>query len=81
MSQNQNPNEVKTVEEALAPILNSAIPFSDQRRFLHEMFTQTVCNAPDDEIDNYTARQLTPFYLALLESLENLEKLTLNDLG
>jgi hypothetical protein len=71
----QNP---KTVEEAIEPLIRSSISFSDQRMLLHEMFTQTVCNAPDDEIDNFTAKKVTPFYLALLQTLENLEKLTSN---
>lgn len=75
---NENKTNPKTVGEAIEPLILCSIPFSDQRRFLHEMFTQTVCNAPDDEIDNFTARQLSPFYLALLQTLENLENLTPN---
>jgi hypothetical protein len=37
------------------------------------MFTLSVSNAPDDETDNFTANQLTPFYLSLCETLENLD--------
>lgn len=71
-------NTIKTVEEAVEPLLKSSISLSGQRELLSEMFTQAVCNAPDDEIDNYTARQLSPLYLALMKTLENLEKVTTN---
>ena len=67
----------KSVEEAIEPLVSSSISLSDQRMFLTEMYTQTVINAPEDEIDNFTAKKLTPFYLALLQTLENLEKLNL----
>ena len=40
------------------------------------MFTSSVCNAPDNETDNFTAKEITPFYLALCETLENLDRLT-----
>ena len=76
MSENETNQNPKTVEEAIEPLTHCSIPFSDQRRLVHQMYTQSVCHAPDDEIDNFTAKQLTPFYLALLQSLENLEKLT-----
>jgi hypothetical protein len=42
---------------------------------LHEMFASTVANAPDDESDNWTARRITPFYLALCQLLENLDEI------
>ena len=67
----------KNVEEAIEPLLSSSISLSNQRLLVHQMFTQCVCNAPDDEIDNFTAKKLTPFYLALLETLENLEQLNI----
>ena len=74
MSQNQqNP---KNVEEAVGPLIRSSIPLSDQRMLLNEMFCQTLSNAPDDEIDNFTAKRMTPLFLALQQTLENLEKLT-----
>jgi hypothetical protein len=64
---------ILSVEEAIEPLCS--ISFSDQRMLLHKMFTMAVCAAPDDELDNFTAKELTPFYLALCKTLENLEKL------
>lgn len=64
---------ILSVEEAIEPL--RSISFSDQRMLLHKMFTMAVCAAPDDELDNFTAKELTPFYLAVCETLENLEKL------
>lgn len=80
MTKNQtlNENYPQTVEEAIEPLFSGALSLSDQRMLLNEMYTQTVMNAPDDEIDNFTAKKLTPFYLALLQTLENLQKLTLS---
>lgn len=69
--ENQNPEQLK---EALKPILESSISLSDQRMLLNEMFVSAVCNAPDDEVDNFTANRLSGFYLALIQTLENLEK-------
>jgi len=69
----QSQAPILSLEEAIEPLCS--ISFSSQRMLLHKMFTLAVCAAPDDEIDNYTAKELTPFYLALCETLENLEKL------
>lgn len=57
------------------PLLMSSISFSQQRLLLHKMFTAAVCNAPENETDNFTAKELAPFYLAMCETLENLENL------
>jgi hypothetical protein len=64
---------ILSVEEAIEPL--RSMPFAVQRKLLHKMFTLAVCAAPDDELDNFTAKELSPFYLALCETLENLEKL------
>lgn len=64
-----------TIEEAIEPIVRRGIAFSEQRLLLNTMFATTVANAPDDESDNFTARRLQPFYLALSELLENLENI------
>lgn len=73
---NQEKNTpVITIDEAIAPIVANCINFRDQRMLLHEMFTATVANAPDNETDNFTARRLSPFYLALVETLENLDSI------
>ncbi|PZO33180.1 MAG: hypothetical protein DCE86_05315 [Flavobacteriaceae bacterium] len=63
------------IEEALAPFLESNLDLSATRMVLHEMFTSAVSNAPDDEIDNFTARRMTPHYLAIVMLLENLQSL------
>jgi hypothetical protein len=62
-----------TIDQAIAPIVENRINFRQQRMLLHRMFTLSVSNAPDDETDNFTANQLTPFYLSLCETLENLD--------
>lgn len=68
-----------SVEEVIEPLLNCSIPFSRQRLLLNQMFAASVANAPDDEIDNFTAKQFSPFFLALSETLENLEKFNLSN--
>lgn len=67
---------ILSLEDALSPLLDSACSFSDQRKLLRKMYAMTLCNAPDDEIDNFTAKELSPFFLALSETLDNLEILT-----
>ena len=62
-----------TVLEAVAPLLNGKIELHSARMLLSEMFTSAVSNAPDNEIDNFTAKQMTPVYLALMQTLENLQ--------
>lgn len=75
MNKNLNPELLK---EAVKPLLENKIALSDQRMLLHEMFVTCVCNAPDDEIDNFTANRLSNFYLSLIQTLENLEKYNLS---
>lgn len=72
--QNQEKNtQVLTIDQAIAPIVQLGINFREQRKLFHQMFTISVANAPDDELDNWTAKQLSPFYLAMCELLENLD--------
>ncbi|MBC5840741.1 hypothetical protein H8R23_04930 [Flavobacterium sp. F-380] len=42
---------------------------------LHRMFTLAVANAPENETDNYTAKTLSPAYLALCELLKNVREI------
>ena len=63
------------VEKAILPIVECGVNFRNQRMLLHEMFTSSVANAPDDEIENFTAKRLTPVYLALCNLLENLDSI------
>jgi hypothetical protein len=70
--QNTEENTVFTAEAAVEPLVLCKASFREQRFMLHEMFCCTVANAPHDESDNFTAKKLQPFYLALCEVLENL---------
>lgn len=73
MKNDLNPSEV------LEPLLMCSIPLSEQRLRLSQMFALAVSNAPDNETDNFTAKNLTPVFLALLETLENLQNSNLNE--
>ncbi len=73
--QNTEKNEL-TIEQAIQPVVECKINFRNQRMLLHEMFTLSVANAPDDETDNFTAKRLSPLYLALCETLENLDAIS-----
>ncbi len=64
-----------TVEQAIQPIVECGVNFRNQRMFLHEMFTSCVANAANDEVENFTAKRLTPFYLAMCNLLENLDSI------
>ncbi|MBC5835826.1 hypothetical protein G6N05_05450 [Flavobacterium sp. F372] len=64
-----------TLDQAIKPIVECGVNFRNQRMLLHEMFTSSVANAPDDEIENFTAKRLTPVYLALCNLLENLDSI------
>jgi len=66
-------NKEITLDQAIQPIVECKINFSNQRMLLNEMFASTVSNAPDDECDNWTAKRITPFYLAMCQLLENLD--------
>ena len=68
-------NQKITLDQAIQPIVECKINFSNQRMLLNEMFAIAVSNAPDDETDNWTARRITPFYLALCQLLENIERI------
>lgn len=63
------------LSDAVQPLIESGVTFREQRMLLHEMFTASVANAPDNEVDNFTAKRLTPVYLALIETLENLDSI------
>lgn len=60
--------------DAILPVAQFPMFFHQQRMLLHEMYTAAVVNAPDDEIDNFTAKRLTPFYLALCQMFENFDQ-------
>jgi hypothetical protein len=74
LKENVIPNEL-TIEQTIQPVVELKINFRNQRMLLNEMFASTVSNAPDNEIDNWTARRITPFYLALCQLLENIDSI------
>jgi chromosome segregation ATPase len=64
----------KKLKNILQPIVECDISLSKQRMALHEMFTLAMTNIPDNEIDNYTAKRLTPAYLSFCQLLENVQE-------
>jgi hypothetical protein len=56
----------------LQPVIESALTLSQHRMALHKMFAMAMANIPDDETDNFTAKELLPAYLNLCQLLENL---------
>lgn len=76
-NQEKKPEEVSLEAQliiAIDPVMMFPMFFHQQRMMLHEMFTAAVANAPDDELDNFTAKKLTPFYLSLCQLFENFER-------
>lgn len=59
----------KSVYEAVEPLLFSGVPLLQQKMVLDTMFAATVASAPDNEIDNFTAKETSPVFLALGEVL------------
>jgi chromosome segregation ATPase len=64
----------KKLKNLLRPIVDCEISLSKQRMALHEMFSLAMTNIPDNEIDNYTAKRLTPAYLSFCQLLENVQE-------
>lgn len=61
--------------KAFRPLQNCGIPIRTQKKVLHEMFVSAVTNAPEDEVDNFTAKKFSPVYLALCEVLDNVPQI------
>jgi hypothetical protein len=59
----------------ISPIMDNEISIREQKLALHKMFALAVSNAPENETDNFTAKQIAPTYLALCEFLENVQEL------
>lgn len=59
------------LHNTIRPILENPVPIKEQKMLLNKMFTLAITNAPDDETDNFTAKSLTPVFLALSEVLES----------
>lgn len=66
---------IKKLQNVVSPVLHNALTLKEQRLILNEMFALAVSNIPDNETENFTAKKLTPVFLALSELLENAEDL------
>lgn len=62
------------LDKILSPVLTCECSLKELRTTLREMFVLAVANAPENEIDNFTAKRLSPTYLALAELLENVRE-------
>ena len=60
---------------ALVPILECELSLSQQRMALNKMFALAMANIPDNETDNFTAKEIMPAYLAISQLMENAEKI------
>lgn len=63
------------LKEAIEPLVIAGPDLLEQANLLNRMFVAAVENAPDDETDNYTARQISPVFLALNQTLINLNRI------
>lgn len=66
---------IKKLQNVVSPVLHNALTLKEQRLILNEMFALAVSNIPDNETENFTAKKLTPVFLALSELLENAQDL------
>jgi len=57
----------------ISPLINCECSLKEQRMALHKMFALAVANAPENETENFTAKELMPAYLALCALLENVQ--------
>ncbi|MFW0737575.1 hypothetical protein [Flavobacterium sp. T12S277] len=62
---------IKKLENVINPVLQSPLTLKEQRLILNEMFALAMSNIPENETDNFTAKKITPVFLALSELLEN----------
>jgi hypothetical protein len=63
------------MKKLISPLMDCESSLREQRMALHEMFALAVANAPENEIDNFTAKRLKPTFLVLCELLENVQEL------
>lgn len=69
----KNAKELHTeVMAALEPLLMCGDDLFQVKNYLDSMFIKAVENADDDEIDNFSARELSPTFKALSETILNL---------
>lgn len=60
------------LKDLLLPIIESELTLSQHRMALHKMFAMAMANIPENETDNFTAKELFPAYLNICQLLENL---------
>ena len=58
----------------IAPMIECECSLSEHRMALHEMFALAVSNIPENETDNFTAKKLKTTYLALCQTMENIQE-------
>ncbi|NRT11541.1 hypothetical protein [Flavobacterium sp. 14A] len=63
----------KKQKKKLAPITHSNITVGAFKMGLNKMFAMAMSNIPENETDNYTAKELTPAFLGISELLENIK--------
>ena len=64
----------KKLAKIIRPVTESELSLGRQRLCLNEMFAAAVSNAPDNELENFTAKRLAPAFLAISQLLENIRK-------
>ena len=57
------------LERIIEPLFEEDVNLEDHKNNLDRMFALAVQHAPDDEIDNFTAKKLSPTFLALARAL------------
>lgn len=66
---------LKELLEALDPLLMCGDDILQVKLYLDQMLIETLKHADDDEMDNFTARELAPTFMALSETLINLHRI------
>ena len=61
-------------KKAIQSLMDCGVSVSELKLAVNEMYASSVCNAPANEVDNFTARKLTPSFLALCTFLEIVSK-------
>lgn len=67
-------HNLTALQDAVSPVLDSGHSLKEMRIILSEMYSNSVSNAPSDELDNFTAKRQTVVFLALQKFLELLQE-------
>jgi hypothetical protein len=71
MTKHKNPMS-KRLKKVISVLEHSGLSLEDHRLALDEMFAAAVSNAPNDEIDNFSARKFSPVFLSLCKLLSGI---------